>query len=355
MKNTVAVAISGGVDSMMAAHLLQRQGYDVVGIHFLTGFEPAGSNWASQQKDIHPIYRIGEQLGIPVTVVDCSQEFQSTVVDYFTQTYMQGQTPNPCVVCNPGIKFGILLAHSEKLGAAYLATGHYARVEKKKNHICHLYQGVDSKKDQSYFLARLTQNQLQRAFFPLGAMTKSEVKAMARQRGFEPVTTAESQDVCFIKADAYAEFLEAQPGFEALPGKIENMEGKIIGRHPGLHRFTVGQRRGINCPATEPYYVVRLDSAENRLIVGSKTDGLTRKCRVKQVSWIISAPEFPQRVQVRVRYRHREVSATITSADSDTVMVDFDAPLQAVTPGQAAVFYDHAEILGGGFIAAEKG
>lgn len=350
MKPTVAVAISGGVDSMMAAYLLQAQGYDVLGIHFLTGFEPAGSDWTSLEKDIHPIYRIAEQLDIPVTVVDCSTEFQLNVVDYFTQTYMQGQTPNPCVICNPRIKFGSIRAHAEKLGAAYLATGHYARVKKDKSGICRLYRGTDPQKDQSYFLARLSQHQLQQAFFPLGDMLKTEVKAKAHQNGLRPAAQSESQDVCFIRENAYAEFLETQPGFSALPGKIEDIKGNVIGEHQGLHRFTVGQRRGINCPAPEPYYVVRLDSAANRLVVGSKTDGFAQNCRVSDVNWIVAAPDLPAKVQVRVRYRHHEVPARISSAGSASLQVDFDTPQSAVTPGQAAVFYENNEVIGGGFI-----
>ena len=353
MKPTVAVAISGGVDSMIAAYLLRARGYEVLGIHFLTGFEPAGSKWASTERQIHPVYRIGKQLDLPVTVVDCSTEFQAKVVDYFTQTYMRGQTPNPCVVCNPRIKFGTLMTHAEKLGAAWLATGHYARVETDGTGIRRLYRGADPKKDQSYFLARLSQQQLQRACFPLGAMTKTEVKALAHQKGLQPAAASESQDVCFIKADAYAEFLEAQPGFHSIPGKIEDMQGNVIGEHHGLHRFTVGQRRGINCPASEPYYVVGLDSDGNRLVVGAKADGLSRKCRVTGVSWIVSAPDFPCRVRVRVRYRHREVPASISRLTKDSLMVGFDTPQEAVTPGQAAVFYDQDEVIGGGFIQGD--
>lgn len=353
MKPTVAVALSGGVDSMMAAYLLKSQGYGVQGIHFMTGFEPAGSDWASTEENIHPIYRVAEQLGIPVTVVDCSAEFQTIVVDYFTQTYMQGQTPNPCVVCNPRIKFGSILTHAEKSGAAYLATGHYARVKKDQNGICRLFRGADPKKDQSYFLARLSQQQLQRALFPLGAMTKTAVKAKARQHGLRPAAQSESQDVCFVPKNDYADFLENQHGFSALPGKIENIDGKVIGNHQGLHRFTVGQRRGINCPSSEPYYVVRLDSAANRLVVGSKTDGLAQRCRVSDVNWIAAAPDFPMKVHVRVRYRHHEVPALISNAGSKSLWVEFDTPQSAVTPGQAAVFYDRNEVLGGGFIERE--
>lgn len=350
MKPKIAVAVSGGVDSLMAAYLLQQQAYSVEGIHFLTGFDPAGSRWASSDKNTHPISGIADQLGIPVSLVDCREEFQSRVVNYFVQAYARGETPNPCVVCNPGIKFGVVLQHATAMGADYLATGHYARIERGPRSICRLYRGADPRKDQSYFLARLSQQQLQRACFPLGTMTKSEVKALARRKGFSPAAESESQDVCFIKADAYADFLEAQSDFKARPGPIEDLKGNTIGEHPGLHRFTVGQRRGINCPAADPYYVVRLDTDGNRLIVGTKADGLSKKCRVKRVTWIVSTPDMPKRVHVRVRYRHRAAPARISMAGQSAVMVDFDTPQAAVTPGQAAVFYDGNEILGGGFI-----
>ena len=353
MKPKIAVAISGGVDSLMAAYLLKQKRYSIQGIHFLTGFEPAGSSWASSDRSVHPIFGVGDQLGIPVELVDCRKEFQSRVVDYFVQTYGQGQTPNPCVVCNPRIKFGVILEHAKTAGAEYLATGHYARIKKEEGSICRLYRGADPQKDQSYFLARLSQQQLRHAFFPLGGMTKQEVKSLAEQKGFSPAADSESQDVCFIKADAYADFLESRPGFNSRPGPIVDQEGNVIGEHPGLHRFTVGQRRGINCPAADPYYVVRLDHGKNRLIVGSKADGLSEKCSVNHVNWIVNEPEMPMRVHARVRYRHREVPALISRKDHSSVQVDFDEPELAVTPGQAAVFYDDDEILGGGFIATE--
>jgi len=351
MKHKVAAAISGGVDSMMAAHLLQSQGYDVSGIHFLTGFEPAGSPWASSHPGTHPVYRVGEQLGIPVTVVDCRQEFQSEVVAYFTQTYSRGLTPNPCVVCNPRIKFGVLLEHARRLGAGGLATGHYARIAKARDGTRRLFRGVDPRKDQSYFLARLTQGQLAKAFFPLGGLTKAQVKALAREKGFRPALRLESQDVCFVKAGGYADFLESRPGFTSEPGPIEDVHGNVLGEHRGLHRFTVGQRRGINCPAAAPFYVVRLDRAGNRLIVGSKRDAATRGCLIEDVSWIVSRPDSPRRVHVRLRYRHLAVAAVAApEKDGDRVTVTFDAPQEAVTPGQAAVLYDEEEVLGGGFI-----
>ena len=351
MKIKLAVAISGGVDSMMAAHLLQTRGYEVSGVHFLNGFEPAGTPWASPDPSLHPVSRIGEQLGIPVTLVDCRKEFRNLVVNYFTRTYLEGRTPNPCMVCNPGIKFGVLLAHVRLSGARGLATGHYARTAKAADGRYHLYRGADSRKDQSYFLARLSQQQLAQACFPLGGMTKTEIKALARQKGFRPVTGGESQDVCFIKNGSSAAFLRAQPGFISRPGPIEDVRGNLLGEHQGLHLFTVGQRRGINCPAAAPYYVVRLDPAGNRLIVGSKEDVVVCGCRVNDVNWIVSRPCSPRRVRVRLRYRHKAVPATVTVNEEDaSAEVIFDDPQSAVTPGQAAVFYDNDEVMGGGFI-----
>jgi tRNA-specific 2-thiouridylase len=353
MTSKIAVAVSGGVDSLVAAYLLVQEGYSVEGIHFLTGFEPAGSRWTSGDLASHPINVIGEQLGIPVTLVDCRREFQSRVVDYFVRTYAQGRTPNPCAVCNPRIKFGVVLEKANLAGAGLLATGHYARIEKTAGSVCRLYRGADAHKDQSYFLARLSQRQLQQAAFPLGGLTKSTVKALAREKGLSPAVDSESQDVCFIKADSYADFLESQPGFEARPGPIEDLDGNVIGEHQGLHRFTVGQRRGISCPAASPYYVVRVDSSDNRLIVGTKADGLSDHCLVKKVNWIVNEPSLPKRVHVRVRYRHREVPASISRHEPKVVRIDFETPQPAVTPGQAAVFYDGDEVLGGGFIDAE--
>jgi tRNA-specific 2-thiouridylase len=350
MTSKIAVAVSGGVDSLVAAYLLLQEGCSVEGIHFLTGFEPAESGWRSSDTVSHPISVIGEQLGIPVTLVDCRKEFQSNVVDYFVRTYARGETPNPCVVCNPRIKFGVILEKAKNAGAGLLATGHYARIEKTAGDVCRLYRGADAQKDQSYFLARLSQQQLQQAVFPLGGLTKSTVKALAREKGLSPAVKLESQDVCFIKADAYADFLESQPGFEARPGPIEDLDGNVIGEHQGLHRFTIGQRRGINCPAADPYYVVKVDLGGNRLIVGAKADVLSDHCLVKKVNWVVSEPAMPKKVHVRIRYRHREVPASISRREQKAVWVDFETPQPAVTPGQAAVFYDGNEVLGGGFI-----
>jgi len=351
MKQRTAVAISGGVDSLMSACLLKEQGHQVFGIHFITGFET--DSWSTQDRqgqNQHPILDIGKQLGIPVEIVDIRSEFQGKIVDYFTRTYQRGQTPNPCMRCNPTIKFGIIQSLALERGAQKLATGHYAVIKKDPADTYHLFKGFDRHKDQSYFLARLAQDQLASALFPLGTMEKTDVKKMAAQRGLRPVTSSESQDVCFIKDNSYGEFLKTQKGFEAKPGRIEDMSGQVVGQHNGLHLFTIGQRRGINCPAAEPYYVIRLDIQRNRLVVGTRNDLLSSECKVDEINWIGDAPESPQELYARVRYRSQEVPATVIPGDRNTAIVRFKEPQSAITPGQAAVFYKGDEILGGGWI-----
>ncbi len=351
MKPITAVAISGGVDSLMTACLLKEQGHQVFGIHFITGFETDSCFIQGRtESDQHPIFGIGNQLSIPVEIVDIRSEFQANIVDYFTRTYQRGQTPNPCMRCNPTIKFGIILSLAQRRGAQKLATGHYAVIKKDHTGSYHLFKGEDRRKEQSYFLARLTADQLACALFPLGTMRKAQIKAMAAQRGLHPVTRGESQDVCFIRDNSYGGFLKNQDGFKPQPGLIEDMSGKIIGQHEGLHLFTIGQRRGINCPAAASYYVIRLDVQRNRLIVGAKQDLLSSECRVDRINWIGDAPESPKELYVRVRYRSQEVAATILPVEKDTAVVRFKAPQAAITPGQGAVFYRGDEVLGGGWI-----
>jgi tRNA-specific 2-thiouridylase len=293
---------------------------------------------------------ISKRLQIPIKVFDFTYEFKQNVVDYFINTYQSGQTPNPCLICNPMIKFNYLAKHAYKLGAKGLATGHYARRRQNGLGFWQLYKGVDSKKDQSYFLSRLTQDQLSFARFPLGEMTKHDTISMARKTGLQPVTTKESQDICFIKSNDYGEFLAKQPGFRFAPGPIVDVSGKVIGTHPGLHLFTIGQRRGINCPALEPYYVVRLIPERNCLMVGFKKKIVSHGCKVTQINWINTIPSASFRVGVRLRYRHKEVPADVTPTYDSSAVVHFDIPQKAVTPGQGIVFYRDDLILGGGWI-----
>jgi tRNA-specific 2-thiouridylase len=343
MKPTTAVAVSGGVDSLMAAYLLKERGHPVVGFHFLTGYE------SNQQN----ITAIADQLDIPVHIVDLADEFDDTVVRYFLKTYMAGKTPNPCLICNPTIKFGLLLDQASQKGIDRLATGHYARIVKSDQHPnrIRLLKGIDKRKDQSYFLAFLTQQQLSRALFPLGDLEKETVKKLAIENGMMPVTRKESQDVCFINEHTYAQFLAQHLGAKPNPGDIVDQNGRVLGRHEGLHLFTVGQRRGIDCPASEPYYVLRLDTEHNRLVVGQKQDTLSEGCRVERVNWIIQPlPSEPIRVRTRVRYRHKEADATLIARQHNQAEVRFDTPQSSIAPGQGAVFYIDEEVIGAGLI-----
>jgi tRNA-specific 2-thiouridylase len=363
MNDTIAVAVSGGIDSLVAAYLLKQAGHDVLGLHFVTGYEslPEGHSKEFAAPAIGPasspddrirrnMALIADQLRIRIEIIDLSVEFQKRVVDYFTHAYETGRTPNPCLVCNPAIKFDLLAGQAERYGADSLATGHYALRTLDSMGRWRLLKGSDPAKDQSYFLSRLTQEQLAKACFPLGGMLKAETVQLAREKGLKAVTRTESQDVCFIQNGSYSDFLQKQQDLVARPGMIEDIHGKVLGQHPGLHRFTIGQRRGINCPAPEPYYVVRLDIHRNRLIVGYKADLLSSKCRVNNIHWIGEIPKAPIRLATRVRYRHPEVSSMLTPIDTTTAIVRFDEPQAAITPGQGAVFYQANEVLGGGFI-----
>jgi tRNA-uridine 2-sulfurtransferase len=360
MRDLVAIALSGGIDSLVAAALLKEQGHGLIGLHFLSGYEagPAKVNLdpadpmfaaieAHARRTLGPL---AEQLDIPLYIIDVRAEFLRWVVDYFVTTYESGKTPNPCLVCNPMIKFDLLLNKARDLGATQIATGHYARIVPAEGDRMRLLRGLDDRKEQSYFLARLTQQQLTSAILPLGAMRKEQTRRIAHHKGLIPVTAGESQDICFIRDGNYADFLVQKTGFVPRPGPIEDVNGHVIGRHTGLHRFTIGQRRGINCPAGVPYYVVRIDPDRNCLVVGSQENLLAIRCRVTHINWIAPSPTQSMRIMVRIRYRHMAVAATLTPVDAATVDIRFDKPEAAVTPGQGAAFYLGDEVLGGGWI-----
>ncbi|MEJ2155856.1 MAG: tRNA 2-thiouridine(34) synthase MnmA [Desulfobacteraceae bacterium] len=361
MTETIAIALSGGIDSLMTAALLKDQGHKLFGIHFLTGFEKIEGKQPSKQLAADDFQRaesktrrhlspMMEQLDIPLHIIDLRNEFKRQVVDYFVGAYRAGKTPNPCQKCNPSIKFGLLYEAAKRHGATRMATGHYARLKPAADGRMRLLRGVDPNKDQSYFLARLRQDQLRRSLFPLGDYTKDQTRQMARNRGFQPAARQESQDICFIKTGTYGAFLKQQTGFIAKPGPIVDLDGNHLGTHNGLYLFTVGQRRGINCPSSEPYYVVRLDVAQNRLVVGRKADLAAQSFTAEGINWIIPKPASPIHIWVRVRYRHQAVPATLTPIGKDGAEVRFDTSQPAVTPGQGAVFYQEDEVLGGGWI-----
>ncbi|MEA3428810.1 MAG: tRNA 2-thiouridine(34) synthase MnmA, partial [Thermodesulfobacteriota bacterium] len=339
-----AIAISGGIDSLVAAYLLKKQGCKVIGIHFITGYET---------QSVNIISHIADKLDISIKILDCCKEFKQKVVDYFIQSYMSGQTPNPCLVCNPLIKFGTMLEFARDLGASCLATGHYAGITRDKDGGFHLLKGIDHDKDQSYFLAFMSQKQLAHACFPLGMMTKAKVIKLAKDHGLDHFIKQESQDICFIKGKTYGEFIAMQKNLIPQPGLIEDINGNIIGKHKGMYLFTIGQRRGINLPASEPYYVVRINRKQNRIVVGFKDDLMASECKVTGINWIYKESR-PGGIKVytRLRYRHKAVLSTLFRDDGNKAIIRFETPQSSVTPGQGAVFYIGNEVLGGGWITS---
>ena len=337
----VSVLLSGGIDSLMAAYLLKQSHPRVSGIYLRTGYNDLSDS---------DIRAVSDRAGMPVDVVDCRREFQTGVVDYFMRSYLAGETPNPCLRCNPHIKFHIGLEHALSRGATFVASGHYCRTDDSSPG-GRLLKGADPAKDQSYFLAFLSSEQLARIRFPVGHMTKKAVIALAAELGLAPVRAGESQDVCFIRPqETYGDFIARQIHQPPGPGVIEDLYGNVIGRHDGVHLFTVGQRRGINCPAAAPYYVAAIDVEQNRIRVGFREDLLTARCRLREVNRIgfLSSDDFS--CDIKVRYQHQAVPARVTLLPDNRAEVVFERPQFGIAPGQGAVFYQADTVLGGGII-----
>lgn len=343
----ITVAMSGGVDSTVTAALLQESGHPVEGV-FLSLAQP---DLAFQ---IDRVSKIAHRLGIPFSVLDLRAEFEQEVLAYFTKIYSTGRTPNPCIVCNRTIKFGRLLDQALVGTSLRLATGHYARLPQDETGRTRLLRGMDPKKDQSYFLCRLKQNQLSRLCFPLGGYTKEEVYGQALRLGFtEFRVRQESQDVCFLKNTSVAEFLADHKQVAPAPGAIVTLSGREIGRHSGICGFTIGQRRGLGIPDSTPYYVVGLDPDANRVIVGKENDLWHRKLLVQDINWLAGfPPSLPQAFDVKIRYRHSPAPAVVRpAAEAEAGLeVVFNEPQRAITPGQFAVLYQGDELMAGGEI-----
>ena len=346
-KGTVAVAMSGGVDSAAAALLLAEAGYDVWGVTLRLQSCPGAAETA--EAEIDSARRAAEALGIPHRVLDLRERFRTAVMDRFVSEYLAGRTPNPCVDCNREIKFGALLDWVLEQGADFLSTGHYARVDRAEGR-WRLLRGADRRKDQSYVLYQLTQRQLSHLLLPLGDYDKPAIRQLVEARGLANARKADSQDICFIPDGDYAAFLAAS-GAELVPGDFVDETGRVLGRHRGLPCYTPGQRKGLGVSAGEPVYVLRKEAAGNRIILGPDSALYTTELTAQRVNWLsVPAPEGPLAVTAKTRYTQREAAATAEVLPDGRLRVTFAEPQRAVTAGQAVVLYVGEAVAGGGTI-----
>ncbi len=354
----VVIAMSGGVDSSVAAAILAEEGWDAIGVGMqLWDYSEAKESFDSccSPFDVMDARSVASRLGIPYYLQNFQDQFQDEVVDVFIREYQSGRTPSPCVLCNQRFKFDHLLRRAEELKAEKVATGHYARVEwlEEENRYA-LYRGRDSAKDQSYFLFSLTQDQLAKALFPVGDLTKDEVRKRARGLGLKTADKPESQDICFVSGETYSDFIQRQTGEAFTPGEIVDTSGRVLGEHAGLPKYTVGQRRGLGIAAPKPYYVLQVDPPGNRVVVGHEEELGRTEFMTGETNWIVPLPEDAKTsgisADVRIRHRHNPRPARIDPLDGARARVAFAEPERGIAPGQAAVFYRDDEILGGGWI-----
>jgi tRNA-specific 2-thiouridylase len=355
----VVVAMSGGVDSSVAAALLKQQGYQVIGMMLRLWSEPGkqASNRCCTPDSMALARRVAAKLDIPFYVVDAKQVFRETVVQYFLDGYARGQTPNPCLLCNRQIRWTFLLDHASAIGADYLATGHYVRLREAGDGKRQLLRAVDHSKDQSYVLHVLTQDKLQRALFPIGDYPKSEVRALAESFDLPTAARSDSQDLCFLAGEDYRQFLLRNAPNILEPGEIVTREGQVLGPHSGLANYTIGQRKGLGLASSAPLYVLGKQTETNTLLVGEAAQLGGSELLAGDVNWVSGeVPTELFQAEVKIRYTAQEAWARVTPLESGRqTRVRFEAPQRDITPGQAAVFYDGELVLGGGIIQSVEG
>ena len=366
-RDTIAVAMSGGVDSSAVAAMLHAEGHPVIGLTLqlwnqrrLAGREGMPETVQGRCCSIDDVYdarRVAEHLGIPYYLVNAQERFEDEVVRPFVEEYLRGRTPIPCTLCNNHLKFDQLLETARGIGAERIATGHYARnrFDPERGRWV-LSRPADRSKDQTYFLFGLTQEQLSRTLFPLGEMCKPEVRSMAAERGLALAQKPDSQEICFIPGGSYSQFLRAylEEQGRSIPdsaGELVSSNGEVMGRHEGIHGFTVGQRKGLGLSTPDPLYVLKIHPDSNRIEVGPDQELYATKLRARQLNWVsLAEPRRPIRVAIKVRHRHEPAPATLRMVNHDEIEAEFDEPQRAVTPGQSAVFYQDDEVVGGGWI-----
>jgi tRNA-specific 2-thiouridylase len=348
--------MSGGVDSSAAAALLMKQGYDVIGITLKLWPQDCVSRAEDKccgPQAVMDARSVSHKLGIPYYLVDEAEEFQKQVINYFAEEYRAGRTPNPCVMCNERLKFGNLINRARQLGAEHVATGHFARVERDpQSGRFLLKRGRDSRKDQSYFLFSLKQEQLARVIFPLGEMTKSDTREIARDEHLKTAEKEESMEICFVPDKDYGRFLQQSKLVEKHKGEIVDTTGKLLGHHDGIEFYTIGQRKGLGISSPKPLYVIELDPKNNRVVVGDEALLERDEFVVERCNWIpFENPPLSFEVSAKIRYNHPGTAATVTAGENGSASVKLRVPQRAITPGQACVFYDGDVVTGGGWIA----
>ena len=345
-RQPIGVAMSGGVDSTATALLLKDK-YRVQGF-FMDLAQPDFQEQKTRVQDL------AETIGIPLQVIDLKKQFKKLVLDYFSGSYFQGKTPNPCMICNREIKFGLFMDAilSVSAGMDRVATGHYARILDTAGEYG-LHTGVDTKKDQSYFLSRLTQQQLSQVLFPLGALSKDDIYRFVESEGYHDFRGRESQDICFLKGNKIGSFLQSYHNPSVIPGPIKSTEGALLGQHGGLYRYTIGQRRGLGIPDLTPWYVCSMHHADNVLVVGKEKDLFSSTLIARSAHWLNRAiPEDNRTYTVRIRYSHAGSAARFASISNDSFKLTFDEPQRAVAPGQYAVLYEGDRVVGSGEIVS---